>query len=38
MLGQQVGYPVPEGGAGRLSGALADRLRARGGELAAAGG
>jgi phytoene dehydrogenase-like protein len=33
MLGQQVGYPVPEGGAGRLSGALADRLSARGGEL-----
>ncbi|HYH35308.1 MAG TPA: NAD(P)/FAD-dependent oxidoreductase [Nocardioides sp.] len=33
MLGQTVGYPVPEGGAGRLSGALADRLRARGGEI-----
>jgi phytoene dehydrogenase-like protein len=33
MLGQQYGFPVPVGGAGRLSGALADRLRARGGEL-----
>ena len=34
MLGQQVGYPVPEGGAGRLSAALADRLQDRGGEVA----
>ncbi|GAA2121322.1 NAD(P)/FAD-dependent oxidoreductase [Nocardioides bigeumensis] len=33
MLGQTVGYPVPEGGAGRLTEALADRLRSRGGEV-----
>ena len=33
MLGQTVGFPVPEGGAGRLSQALADRLRAHGGEI-----
>lgn len=33
MLGQSVGFPVPEGGAGRLSEALAARLRSRGGEL-----
>lgn len=33
MLGQTVGFPVPEGGAGRLSAALADRLRARGGTV-----
>jgi phytoene dehydrogenase-like protein len=33
MLGQTVGYPVPEGGAGRLSRALADRLVSRGGEI-----
>lgn len=32
-LGQEVGWPVPEGGAGRLSGALLDRLRARGGRV-----
>ncbi len=32
-LGQQVGYPVPEGGAGRLTAALVSRLRSRGGEL-----
>jgi phytoene dehydrogenase-like protein len=32
-LGQQVGFPVPEGGAASLSGALVSRLRARGGEL-----
>src|SRR5919202_2640979 len=32
-LAQQVGFPVPEGGAGRLSGALVSRLRSRGGEL-----
>ena len=33
MLGQTVGFPVPQGGAGRLSDALARRLRARGGEV-----
>jgi phytoene dehydrogenase-like protein len=33
MLGQTVGFPVPEGGAGRLAEALARRLAARGGEL-----
>jgi phytoene dehydrogenase-like protein len=33
MLGQTVGFPVPEGGAGRLAEALASRLRARGGEV-----
>ncbi len=33
MLGQTLGYPVPEGGAGRLSAAMADRLRAKGGEI-----
>jgi phytoene dehydrogenase-like protein len=33
MLGQTVGYPVPEGGAGRLAQALARRFTARGGEL-----
>jgi phytoene dehydrogenase-like protein len=33
MLGQTVGFPVPEGGAGRLTDALADRLRSRGGEI-----
>jgi phytoene dehydrogenase-like protein len=32
-LGQQVGYPVPEGGAGRLTDALVRRLRSRGGEV-----
>jgi phytoene dehydrogenase-like protein len=32
-LGQDVGWPVPEGGAGKLSAALVARLRARGGEL-----
>jgi phytoene dehydrogenase-like protein len=30
MLGQDVGYPVPEGGAQMLAEALADRARARG--------
>lgn len=30
MLGQDVGFPVPVGGAGRLSGALASRARAAG--------
>ncbi|WP_018639979.1 phytoene desaturase family protein [Parafrankia elaeagni] len=33
MLGQDVGFPVPRGGAGRLTGALVDRLQARGGVL-----
>jgi phytoene dehydrogenase-like protein len=33
MLGQDVGFPVPEGGAGRLTDALVTRLRARGGRL-----
>lgn len=33
MLGQDVGYPVPEGGAGRLSGAMAARFRAAGGRV-----
>ncbi len=33
MLGQTRGFPVPRGGAGRLSDALAARLRSRGGEL-----
>ncbi|HEX2096799.1 MAG TPA: NAD(P)/FAD-dependent oxidoreductase [Solirubrobacterales bacterium] len=32
-LGQQVGFPVPEGGAGSLIEALVRRLRARGGEV-----
>lgn len=32
-LGQQVGFPVPEGGAGRLTAALVARLRERGGEV-----
>lgn len=33
MLGQTVGFPVPEGGAGELSQALARRLSAEGGEI-----
>ena len=33
MLGQEVGFPVPEGGSGRLTDALVQRLRARGGRL-----
>ncbi len=33
MVGQTMGFPVPQGGAGRLSEALADRLVARGGEI-----
>jgi phytoene dehydrogenase-like protein len=32
-LGQQVGFPVPEGGAGRLTAALVSRLEARGGRV-----
>ena len=32
-LGQQHGFPVPEGGAGQLTEALVRRLRGRGGEL-----
>ncbi|MGD9960138.1 phytoene desaturase family protein [Nocardioides sp.] len=33
MLGQTVGFPVPEGGAGALTRALARRFEARGGEI-----
>ncbi len=33
MLGQTVGFPVPEGGAGRLTQALAARLESLGGEI-----
>ncbi|MGH3327998.1 MAG: phytoene desaturase family protein, partial [Streptomycetales bacterium] len=33
MLGQQFGFPVPEGGAGRLTEALVARLHAAGGQL-----
>ncbi|HEX5117052.1 MAG TPA: NAD(P)/FAD-dependent oxidoreductase [Pseudonocardiaceae bacterium] len=33
MAAQDVGFPVPEGGAGRLARALADRLAARGGRI-----
>ena len=33
MLGQTVGYPVPEGGAGRLAEVMAERFTARGGEI-----
>lgn len=33
MLGQDLGFPVPEGGAGRLSEAMARRLEARGGRI-----
>jgi phytoene dehydrogenase-like protein len=32
-LGQRVGFPVPEGGAGQLTAALVQRLHARGGEV-----
>ena len=32
-LGQDVGFPVPEGGAGKLSDALARRIRDRGGTI-----
>jgi phytoene dehydrogenase-like protein len=33
MLGHSVGFPVPEGGAGRLASALADRFTSRGGTI-----
>lgn len=33
MLGQTVGYPVPEGGAGQLTQALARRIRSLGGAI-----
>lgn len=33
MLGQQVGWPVPAGGAQRITDALVSRLTARGGEI-----
>ncbi|MGI9156223.1 MAG: phytoene desaturase family protein [Marmoricola sp.] len=33
MLGQTVGFPVPEGGAGMLAAALARRFESRGGEI-----
>ena len=33
MSGQTVGFPVPEGGSGRLTRAMADRLLARGGQI-----
>lgn len=33
MLGQTVGFPVPEGGAGELTEAMARRFTARGGEI-----
>lgn len=33
MIGQDLGYPVPRGGAGMLTGAMADRFRAAGGEI-----
>jgi phytoene dehydrogenase-like protein len=33
MLGQSVGFPVPVGGAGMLSNALASRLTSRGGQI-----
>jgi phytoene dehydrogenase-like protein len=32
-LGQQYGFPVPEGGAGQLTAALVERLRSHGGQL-----
>jgi phytoene dehydrogenase-like protein len=32
-LGQEFGWPVPEGGAGRLTGALVARLRSKGGRV-----
>jgi phytoene dehydrogenase-like protein len=38
MLGHQYGWPVPEGGSGQLSAAMARRLRDRGGSLRCADG
>lgn len=35
MLGQQYGFPVPRGGAGKLAQALADRFTSRGGQIVA---
>ncbi len=34
MLGQDLGFPVPQGGAGELTGALVRRLTAKGGRIA----
>ena len=33
MMGQDVGYPVPQGGAGQLSGALVNRFTSAGGQV-----
>src|SRR5262249_57933863 len=33
MVGQEAGYPVPEGGAGQLTAALVSRLAKAGGEV-----
>nr|NLD40466.1 NAD(P)/FAD-dependent oxidoreductase [Actinomycetales bacterium] len=33
MLGQEVGFPVPEGGAGRLAGALRERAESHGAQV-----
>lgn len=33
MMGQQVGFPVPQGGAGALSAAMVQRLESRGGKV-----
>ncbi|CCH78263.1 FAD dependent oxidoreductase [Nostocoides japonicum T1-X7] len=33
MLGQDVGFPVPQGGSGELAGALAARIRSHGGDI-----
>lgn len=33
MLGHQVGFPVPEGGAGKITGAMMARLSSRGGRV-----
>jgi phytoene dehydrogenase-like protein len=38
MLGQQRGWPVPEGGSGQLSSAMVRRLKQRGGSLRCADG
>ena len=37
MAGQQVGFPVPEGGAGQLTAAMVDRLVARAARSSAVG-